>query len=99
MVDDARVVLPRSKHVAHASLIHVELTKLRYLALVLLALVEFKVLGCRLDMSLECFALLGLGWLRLMHLIAARHQPLVKLLLRLAALYHYDLLRLLRQVA
>ena len=61
MIYDTRAILSSSEHVAHACLIHIESTELRYLPFVLLPLVEFHMLDITIDMPLDCLALLGLG--------------------------------------
>ena len=50
----------------------------------------------RFDMPLECFALLGLGQLRLLDHVASRHQPVMLMFFRLAL--SNDHLLLLNQV-
>ena len=77
VVNNARAILPRGQHVAHARLVGIDTTQLRYLAFVLLALIKLDMLRGRFDVLLKCFTLLRLGRLRLLNLTASGHESMV----------------------
>ena len=90
VINDSWTVFARCKNIAHARLVDIKATQLRYLSFILLPLVEFKVLRSTLLVALESLSLLGawmhllgqlgvnLQWERLLHAVARLHHFLIR---------------------
>ena len=87
MVNDSWTVFTRCENVAHARLVYIKATQLRYLSFILLPLVEFQVLRCTILVALDRLALLR-SWVNLLSQLGV-HLQRERLLHAIARLHHF----------